>query len=55
MTIVGGIISFVVSAIYLSMIDVSASSVLQCYLVDHELSNGKIKYGNESIKGILMT
>jgi len=34
-TIVSGLISFVVSAIYLSMIDGSASAVLQCYLVDH--------------------
>jgi len=45
-TVVSGLISFVVSAIYLSMIDGSACAVLQCYLVDHERSLGKVRYGN---------
>lgn len=35
LTIVSGIIAFIISAVYLSMIDISASAVLQCYLVDH--------------------
>lgn len=45
-TLVSALIAFVVSAIYLSMIDGSASSVLQCYFMDHEVSGGKIRYGN---------
>ena len=31
-TFISGLISFVISCIYLSMIDISASSVLQCFL-----------------------
>ena len=46
LTVVSGIIAFVISAIYLSMIDVSASSVLQCYLVDQETGNGRVRYAN---------
>ena len=34
-TFVSGVIAFLVSAVYLSMIDISSVSVLQCYLVDH--------------------
>ena len=34
-TIVSGLIAFVVAAIYLSMIDISAQAVMQCYLIDH--------------------
>jgi len=34
-TIVSGLIAFVVASIYLSMIDISAQSVMQCYLIDH--------------------
>lgn len=34
-TIVSGLIAFVISAIYLSMIDLSAQSILQCYFIDH--------------------
>lgn len=46
-TFVSAVIAFLVSAVYLSMIDISAGSVLQCYLVDHERGNGKIRYANE--------
>ena len=52
-TFVSGVIAFVVSAIYLSMIDVASSSVLQCYLVDNERGNGKIRYGNDRIREIM--
>ena len=36
-----GAIAFVVSAVYLSMIDVTSISVLQCYMIDEEA--GKLK------------
>jgi|JI6StandDraft_1071083.scaffolds.fasta_scaffold598395_2 hypothetical protein len=52
-TVVSGILSFIISAIYLSMIDVSATSVLQCYLVDHEAGNGKIRHANDRIREIM--
>ena len=39
--IIFGIITFVVSAVYLSMIDVTSISVLQCYMIDEEA--GKLK------------
>lgn len=54
-TVVSGIISFVISAIYLSMIDLTSASVLQCYMVDHELNGGKIRFANESVRNVLMT
>jgi hypothetical protein len=54
-TIVSGIIAFIISAVYLSMIDIAASAVLQCYLVDHEVSHGKANYANESVRNVLMT
>lgn len=53
-TFVSGVIAFLVSAVYLSMIDVASSAVLQCYLVDHERGNGKIRYANERIREIMM-
>jgi uncharacterized membrane protein YvlD (DUF360 family) len=34
-TLTSGLIAFVVAGIYLSMIDLSAQSVLQCYFIDH--------------------
>lgn len=34
-TIVAGLIGFVVASIYLSMIDLSALSIIQCYFIDH--------------------
>lgn len=53
-TFVSGVIAFLVSAVYLSMIDISAGSVLQCYLVDHERGGGKIRFANERIREIMM-
>lgn len=53
-TFVSGIIAFLVSCVYLSMIDVASAAVLQCYLVDHERGNGKIRYANERIREIMM-
>ena len=53
-TFVSGVIAFLIAAIYLSMIDVSAGSVLQCYLIDHEKGRGKIRYANEKIREIMM-
>ena len=47
---VSGLLAFIVSAIYLSMIDISATSVLQCYLVDHEQGNGKIRFANDRVR-----
>jgi hypothetical protein len=54
-TIVSGIISFVISAIYLSMIDISTCSVLQCHLADHEAGNGKTSHGHDSVRNVLLT
>lgn len=34
-TIASGLIAFVVAGIYLSMIDLSAQSIIQCYFIDH--------------------
>ncbi len=45
-TFVSGALAFVVACIYLSMIDISASSVLQCYLEDRESGRGKTRYAN---------
>lgn len=52
-TVISGIIAFVISTIYLSMIDTSATSILQCYLVDHESGNGKIRYANDRVREIM--
>ena len=54
LTFVSGVIAFLISTIYLSMIDVSSGSVLQCYLIDHERGRGKIRYANERIREIMM-
>ena len=43
-TVISGLIAFVVSGIYLSMIDLSAQSILQCYFIDHEYNKGNTKY-----------
>ncbi len=53
-TFISGIIAFVISTLYLSMIDVSASSVLQCFLTDRESGNGHARYANEQVKSVLM-
>lgn len=34
-TVASGLIAFVVAGIYLSMIDLSAQSIIQCYFIDH--------------------
>ena len=34
------LISLIISAIYLSMIDISALSIMQCYLYEHDLFKG---------------
>lgn len=34
-TLTAGLIAFVVAGIYLSMIDLSAQSIIQCYFIDH--------------------
>ena len=48
-----GVIAFLISCVYLSMIDTASSAVLQCYLVDHERGNGKIRYANERVREIM--
>jgi hypothetical protein len=52
-TFVSGVIAFLVSGLYLSMIDVASSSVLQCYLVDHQRGNGKIRFANDRVRHIM--
>ena len=47
------IIAFVVSVIYLAMIDVVAAAVMQCYLVDLEANDGVEKYGSTQMKKVL--
>jgi choline transporter-like protein 2/4/5 len=34
-TITAGLIGFVVAGVYLSLIDLSAQSIIQCYFIDH--------------------
>lgn len=43
-TIVSGIIAFVVAGIYLSMIDLSSQSIIQCYFIDESHHDGHPKY-----------
>ena len=47
-----GAIGFVVSGVYLSMIDVTSISVLQCYMIDEEAGKVKVE-GNERVMEIL--
>lgn len=53
-TIVSGLIGFVVAGIYLSMIDLSAQSIIQCYFIDHEFSNGYPRYARPQFKEIIL-
>lgn len=52
-TVVATIIAFIISVIYLSMIDVVAAAVMQCYLVDIQVNNGVEKYGSIQMKKVL--
>jgi solute carrier family 44 (choline transporter-like protein), member 2/4/5 len=53
-TIVAGLIAFVVAGIYLSMIDLSAQSIIQCYFIDHEFCNGFPRYARPQFKEIIL-
>ena len=55
LTFLSAIIAFLVSSVYLSMIDVSASSVLQCYLIDAEKGRGSVRYASEKIRYFMTT
>lgn len=46
LTFISVLISFVVATIYLSMIDVAALSVLQCFLEDKDKGRGQGRYGS---------
>jgi hypothetical protein len=54
LTFVSGLIAFVVACVYLSMIDVAATSVLQCFLTDRARHNGKVRFANEQLRSILL-
>lgn len=54
-TIASGLIGFVIAGIYLSMIDLSAQSIIQCFLIDKKHShNGKPKYARQEFKEIML-
>jgi hypothetical protein len=53
-TIVSGMIAFVIASIYLSMIDLSAQSVMQCYLIDHEHYNGRPRHAHSELKEAML-
>ena len=53
-TFVSGLIAFVVASVYLSMIDISATSVLQCFLTDRERGRGKVCYASETLKTVML-
>ena len=53
-TFISGLIAFIVSCVYLSMIDISATSVLQCFLTDRERNNGKVRFANEKLRSVLL-
>ncbi len=47
-TIASGLIGFVIGGIYLSMIDLSAQSIIQCFLIDKKNgNNGNTKYARQ--------
>ena len=50
---VTGVIAFIISCVYLSMIDITSTSVLQCYMLDAELGKGRVRYANERIIEIM--
>jgi hypothetical protein len=49
-----GLIAFVVAGIYLSMIELSALSIVQCYFIDHEFCNGFPRYAKPQFKEIIL-
>ena len=49
-----GMIGFTASVLYLAMIDISATSVLQCFLTDRERHRGKVQYANEELRRVMM-
>lgn len=53
-TIAAGLIAFVVAGIYLSLIDLSAQSIIQCYFIDHEHCNGYPRYARAQFKDIIL-
>ena len=53
-TIVSGLIAFAISAIYLSLIDLSAQSIMQCYCIDLEFHGGYPKHAREQFKDIML-
>lgn len=53
-TLASGIIGFVVAGIYLSLIDLSAQSIIQCYFIDHEFCNGFPRYAKPQFKEIIL-
>ena len=53
-TIVAGLIAFVIAGIYLSLIDLSAQAIIQCYLIDHEYCNGYPRYARAQFKDIIL-
>ena len=46
---VAGVIAFIISGIYLSMIDVTSTAVLQCFLLDQEMGRGGAEHANERV------
>ncbi len=54
-TVASGLIAFVVAGIYLSMIDLSAQTIIQCFLIDKKnSSNGNPKYARQELKEIML-
>ena len=53
-TFVAGVIAFVIACIYLAMIDITSTSMLQCYLIDYEVGRGRVQFANERILEILV-
>jgi hypothetical protein len=53
-TVVAGLIAFVVAGIYLSLIDLTAQSIIQCYLIDHDHCNGYPRYARAQFKDIML-
>jgi hypothetical protein len=53
-TIASGLIAFVIAGIYLTLIDLSAQSTIQCYFIDNEHNNGVQKYSRPQFKEIIL-
>ena len=53
-TFISCLIAFIVAVLYLSMIDVSATSMLQCFLTDRERHNGKVQYASQQLRTIFL-